>query len=97
MKNPSALLLSYLSCQDRKKEYKKLTYCLPLGSGYLNRQSATIFIFRHSQHNKERPRWLKETHKFSLTNVIYNIDMAYALSIVFHKVYHSISFAFFVI
>lgn len=50
-------LNSCLSEKFKTKNDIKIEYCLPLGSDYLNRQSATFFISKTNQHSTERMRY----------------------------------------
>ena len=48
------MILVQTSCLLGTELNIKTEYCLPLGSGYLNRQSATFFIFRNYQHRHRK-------------------------------------------
>ena len=47
---------STLFTASKQKKNIETEYCLPLDSDYLNRQSATFFIFDTNQYNTERTR-----------------------------------------
>lgn len=51
------IIYAYFLCFYNDNAEDKTEYCLPLGSGYLNRQSATFFIFRNYQYSTERMRY----------------------------------------